>query len=164
MPVLKNARHERFAQELAKGKTATEAYTAAGYKGDRTAASRLSSNVNIAARVAELQSKTVKKAEITVQSLADELEEARAIALAEKQSSAAVSATMGKAKLFGFGIERRHLSGTVSVINITSEQLRRLSADELAALETAYPVLEKLGLVAAGDQGGETGEGGEPED
>lgn len=41
MPVLKNQRHESFAQALAKGMTASDAYTAAGYKGDRTAASRL---------------------------------------------------------------------------------------------------------------------------
>ncbi|NLS08035.1 hypothetical protein HGP14_33060 [Rhizobium sp. P32RR-XVIII] len=48
MPVLKNARHEKFAQALAKGMTATDAYSEAGYKGDRTAAaSRLSTNVNI---------------------------------------------------------------------------------------------------------------------
>lgn len=33
MPVLKNQRHERFAQELAKGKSATDAYLAAGYAG-----------------------------------------------------------------------------------------------------------------------------------
>ena len=32
MPALENQRHERFAQELAKGKTATEAYVLAGYK------------------------------------------------------------------------------------------------------------------------------------
>lgn len=30
MPVLKNARHEKFAQALAKGKTADEAYQLAG--------------------------------------------------------------------------------------------------------------------------------------
>ena len=55
MPVLDNPRHEAFAQALAKGKSATDAYQEAGYKGDRTAASRLSSNVNIGQRVAELQ-------------------------------------------------------------------------------------------------------------
>lgn len=41
MPVLHNARHEKFAQALAKGMTATDAYTEAGYKRDRTAAERL---------------------------------------------------------------------------------------------------------------------------
>lgn len=63
MPVLKNARHEKFAQSLAKGKSATDAYTGAGYKGDRTAASRLSSNVNIVQRVAEITSRVAEKAE-----------------------------------------------------------------------------------------------------
>ena len=148
MPVLKNARHERFAQELAKGKTATEAYTAAGYIGDRTAASRLSTNVNVSARITEIQSKTVKKAEITVQSLADELEEARAMALKEGQTSAAVSATMGKAKLFGLGVDNKRVSGTFQVVNLTHEQIGKLSADERAALASALPVLEKLGAFA----------------
>lgn len=35
MPVLKNARHEKFAQALAKGKTADDAYADAGFKPDR---------------------------------------------------------------------------------------------------------------------------------
>lgn len=65
MPVLKNARHEKFAQALAKGMTATDAYTAAGYKGDRTAASRLSTNVNVSQRVAEIQGRVAEKAEWT---------------------------------------------------------------------------------------------------
>ncbi len=32
MPVLKNARHEKLAQYIAKGMSATEAYEKAGYK------------------------------------------------------------------------------------------------------------------------------------
>jgi phage terminase small subunit len=32
MPGLKNARHERFAQEVAQGKSAGEAYRTAGYR------------------------------------------------------------------------------------------------------------------------------------
>ena len=32
MPPLENAKHERFAQELAAGKTAVDAYEAAGYR------------------------------------------------------------------------------------------------------------------------------------
>lgn len=35
MPVLKNARHERFAQGRAKGKTIDEAYVDAGFKANR---------------------------------------------------------------------------------------------------------------------------------
>ncbi|NSZ73327.1 terminase small subunit [Agrobacterium tumefaciens] len=154
MPVLKNARHEQFAQGLAKGMSATEAYAAAGYKGDRKAASNLWTNMDIKERVTELQSKAVKKVEITVDSLASELEEARAMALKEKQTSAAVSATMGKAKLFGLGVEHRRMSGTIQIVNITIEQLSVLTRDELTLLEAAYPVLEKLRLVGS-DTGGE---------
>lgn len=156
MPVLKNARHEAFAQGLAKGLTADQAYQDAGFKPHRGNASRLSANENIRARVSEIQSKAVKKVEVTVESLAVELEEARALAIKESQTSAAVSATMGKAKLFGLGSEHRRLSGAVAIVSFTAEQLNDLSKDELNALERAYPVLEKLGIV-----GGDTGAKGE---
>lgn len=63
MPALKNAKHEKFAQALAGGKSATEAYAEAGYKGDRTAASRLSTNVNVCQRVDEIRRKAAEKAE-----------------------------------------------------------------------------------------------------
>ncbi len=54
MPILKNAKHERFAQELAQGKSQADAYKLSGYKSDSGAASRLSGNVSISKRVAEL--------------------------------------------------------------------------------------------------------------
>ena len=41
MPVLKNARHERFVQGVAKGMSATEAYKKAGYKPSGPNAGRL---------------------------------------------------------------------------------------------------------------------------
>lgn len=157
MPILPNARHEAFAQAIAKGKTADDAYSQAGYRANRGNATRLKANESVVARVAELQQKVARKVEVTVESLAGELEEARSIALKEKQSSAAVQATMGKAKLFGLGVENRRLSGTVQVVTITAEKLDKLSDDELADLERAYPVLRKLGLV--GDPAAEGEEG-----
>jgi tripartite-type tricarboxylate transporter receptor subunit TctC len=54
VPVLENQRHELFAQELAKGKSASEAYVSSGYKPSRKNAARLKANEDIAARVAEL--------------------------------------------------------------------------------------------------------------
>lgn len=54
MPVLKNARHERFAQELAKGKTADEAYQLAGFKANRGNAATLKRGEHISKRVAEI--------------------------------------------------------------------------------------------------------------
>ena len=56
MPTLRNPRHERFAQELATGKTADAAYGLAGYRENRSNAARLSANQDIQKRVAEVQS------------------------------------------------------------------------------------------------------------
>jgi hypothetical protein len=57
MPVLANARHEQFAQLVAGGAKPIEAYTSLGYSKANAAssASRLAKNVNICARIAELQ-------------------------------------------------------------------------------------------------------------
>ena len=54
MPILKNARHERFAQELAKGKSADAAYGEAGFKPNRGNATTLKHKQSIKNRVAEL--------------------------------------------------------------------------------------------------------------
>src|SRR6266568_506354 len=61
MPALRNERHERFAQEIAKGKNGADAYLAAGYALARAAASRnayrLRNRQDVAARIAELSAK-----------------------------------------------------------------------------------------------------------
>lgn len=54
MPVLPNPKHERFAQELAKGKTAAEAHVLAGYSENRHNAWTLKQNEDIVKRVSEL--------------------------------------------------------------------------------------------------------------
>lgn len=66
-------------------------------------ASELLSNGNISVRLAELRAPIIAKAQLTVEDLLEELEEARKVALDSPmpQTSAAVSATMGKAKLLG---------------------------------------------------------------
>lgn len=147
MPILPNPRHEAFAQALAKGKTADDAYALAGYRPHRGNASTLRTNQSILDRLAELQERGAKKVDVTLESLALELDEARDLAKGEKQSSAMVSATMGKAKLFGLVIDKKQHSGTIQVVTITAAQLDELTADELAAFRSAWPVLEKLGLV-----------------
>lgn len=66
-------------------------------------ASQFMAKVKIKSRVAELRSTIAEKAMIGVEDLLKELEEARQAALTAEspQSSAAVAATMGKAKLLG---------------------------------------------------------------
>ena len=66
MPALKNSRHEAFAQALAKGQSADEAYQSAGFKPNRGNASRLKANENIEARVAEIVNAGAGRAEIDV--------------------------------------------------------------------------------------------------
>jgi Terminase small subunit len=57
MPTLSNSRHELFTQFVAKGLSATEAYTSAGYAkaGAAQNASRLMANDKVSARIEELK-------------------------------------------------------------------------------------------------------------
>jgi hypothetical protein len=75
--VLRNPRHERFAQELATGKTADLAYVLAGYRENRSNAARLNASQNIQERVAEIQSMGAERAAISVETLIAEAEAAR---------------------------------------------------------------------------------------
>lgn len=106
MPALQNPKHERFAQGLAKGRSASEAYVDAGYRESRSAASRLSTNVNILARVAEIQDRATIRTEITLASLMEEAAEIQAAALKANQHSAAIAALTAKAKLAGLWIDK----------------------------------------------------------
>lgn len=106
---LKNARHERFAQELAKGKSQVDAYAAAGYKPDRGAATRLSAKVSVAERARELKARAAERTVITVENLTERL-----LAIAAKGEnkedapllSVARAAIMDAAKLNGLIIDR----------------------------------------------------------
>lgn len=71
MPVLKNARHEKFCQERAKGKSQEEAYSLAGYKGSRHNAHDLSTKKYISERVRELQQEAAVKTGITIEYVAE---------------------------------------------------------------------------------------------
>ena len=126
MPALKNAKHERFAQELAKGETADAAYENAGYKPNRGNATRLKANESVAARVAEIQGKAAARAEITVASITDRL-----LAIAAKgetsndapKLSVARAALMDAAKLNGLVVEKVDASavGVMTVTYVTTQ-------------------------------------------
>jgi phage terminase small subunit len=109
MPPLNNARHERFAQNLVQGESASEAYIKAGFKGDRGNASRLAASPGVRARIAELQGEAATGAKITVQSLIAELEEARQKATSLRQLSAVVRAIESKAKISGLLVQRMEI-------------------------------------------------------
>lgn len=79
-------------------------------------AKELMDNVNVAARINELRAEHAKRHRVTVDDLLGELEEARQIALNAEtpQTSAAVGASMGKAKLLGLDKQLIELSGTIT--------------------------------------------------
>jgi phage terminase small subunit len=102
--VLRNARHEKFALALAHGAAAPEAYERAGYApGPRAGAgaTRLSAKAELKARVAEIKARSADPTEASVGKLLGELEEARRLAIEIKQPAAAISATIGKARISG---------------------------------------------------------------
>ena len=99
MPTLANPRHESFAQELAKGHSKAEALSRAGYGGSRSCASRLSTKADIRSRIAELQANAAVSTVVTIEGLTLELEQARELAMARGNASAAVLAVIAKARL-----------------------------------------------------------------
>lgn len=73
MPILSNARHERFAQLLAEGKSADEAYSAAGFAPNRGNAATLKAKQSISDRVREILNRGAERAEITQEMVLREL-------------------------------------------------------------------------------------------
>ena len=140
MGTLANPRHEKFARLVwaasAKDYRRALAYLAAGYRAKLDlsdasksypadqAASRLAKNVKVKARIQEIATMAAKRHEISEDSLLEELEQARLAALENQQASAAVAATMGKAKLCGMLVERKETGKPGDFDNMSIEELR----------------------------------------
>ena len=142
MAPLTNPRHERFVQELAQGKSATEAYINAGYdvgsdKSAGEAGSRLSKNVKVQQRLREVQGRVAVRTEITVARFTEDL-----LRIAKKAEDAdsppgfavAKGAIMDAAKLNGLVIERKELGQPGDFDGLSADELRdrlRREAEEL---------------------------------
>lgn len=139
---LKNARHERFAQELAKGKAQSVAYKLAGYSAlgnsAETAAARLVRNVQVRGRVLELtKGVTEKVTELTAIDAAWVLRKAaelHAKALEDK----AYSAAKGALELIGKHVDvqafrdQMLLNGLIEYKNLSDEEIAaRIAAHEV---------------------------------
>jgi|SRR3990167_10174140 len=105
MPLLKNARHEEFCQQVVKGKSLVDAYESAGYVRHDGNSSALAARAEVAARIAEIRGEganlAAAKVAFTVETALMEYEEARALAKAIEQPATMVSATSGKVKVTG---------------------------------------------------------------
>jgi len=100
VPVLRNAKHEAFAQALAKGRSQEDAYADAGFKPHRQNASRLMTNDDVRRRVEEIKGRIAEKAEWTA---ADRLSALKSIfdREAEKDARVAISAIAEANKMQG---------------------------------------------------------------
>jgi phage terminase small subunit len=128
---LKNARHERFAQELAKGKSQADAYAAAGFNsrgsGARANASRLITDDNISARVLELKERAAERCVVTVESITQRLLNIAKKGESEKDApllSVARASLMDAAKLNGLVVDRTKVGLDLS--GATAEELEVL--------------------------------------
>jgi phage terminase small subunit len=174
LPILSNPRHERFAQGLAAGKSASEAYAEAGFKENRHNAATLARKQHILDRVSELLAErealhgqatadAIKSTALTKQWVIDTLMENVARAMQAKpvktdddgndageyqyQGSVANKALELLGKELGMFIERRQ--NVPAEADMTDEQLSkriRAIADTIRAEEG---VAESAGGAAA---------------
>ncbi len=86
-------------------------------------AKRLLDNHNITTTIRELQAAHRQRHDITVDGLTDELEEARFFAMVFGHISAAVAATIGKAKLHGLITDNFKVNGLEALKQLSNEQL-----------------------------------------
>jgi len=130
MGVLQNSKRERFCQLRLEGKTLEQAYVGAGYQPDKGAASRMAKKPDIIQRMQELHVRALGKVDVTIESICEQLDADRALAYKQKNPSAAVAATMAKAKLFGLITEKQTVQVTHNYAMMSEEELRF----ELAAI------------------------------
>jgi len=131
--VLSNARYERFAQGLAKGKTQHECYIWAGFAPGRkpmevrSEASKLSRRPEIAARVVYLQGRQAERIGVTVDALVAELDDMLKLAKRVKHPAAGVGAILAKGKLLGLIIDRPEAEGALRKPSRTPTEVKQMS-------------------------------------
>jgi phage terminase small subunit len=140
---LKNSRHERFAQEIVDGECASAAYKLAGYSATgnsaEAAASRLLSDVKVAARIEEL--KLERKDQVVERTAIDAAWVLRKAADLHRKALEAgqFSAAKGALDLIGKHVdvqafrEQMRLDGLIEYKNLSDEEIAaRIAAHEEA--------------------------------
>jgi len=110
-------KQERFAQAYIETGNKSDAYRDA-YNAEnmnnnsiRVEAHRLFENPNITLRIFELQEEHAERHRVTVDSITDELNQAKDLAREERQASAMTAAIVAKSKLHGLMTDRKEISG-----------------------------------------------------
>ena len=144
MSTLWNPRHERFAQEIAKGKTLEEAHRAAGFSGNRKTGSQLRQRPDISGRVTEILNgrdraeerateRAIERTAITRADVLEMLVEDRNLARARGQTAAAIRAAELLGKELGMFIRREEVGQPGDFSHLSSEELEQRIFDRLVA-------------------------------
>jgi len=120
IPILRNARHERFAQDIAQGKRAEEAYVIAGYLKNSGNASRLKGNERVLKRIEEI---TSQAAECVVINKAWVLETLRDNALIAMGLKKIKIATIISGKTVEFEVTDREASAANRALELIGKEL-----------------------------------------
>ena len=132
-------KQEQFARLYVETGNASEAYRQA-YNTDNmkpetvtNEAYKLLQDPDISAMVDDLKAEARQRHAVTVDDLLSELEQARAAALAAPtpQSSAAVSATMGKAKMLGLLVDKAEIKAEAEISTKQEKYTPPLTDDEM---------------------------------
>ena len=135
-------KQEHFARLYVETGNASEAYRQA-YNAENmkpetvtNEAYKLLQSPDISAMVDDLKAETRQRHRVTVDDLLHELEQARAAALAAPtpQSSAAVSATMGKAKMLGLLVDKAEIKAEAEIQEKPQSPISSLPEEEKQAI------------------------------
>lgn len=150
MPVLKNAKHELFAQHVARGQTVDQAYVLAGYQEHRSNAARLSAKEDVRSRIEEIQSKAADRAGMTVERIVRELEKIASSDITDAVEWGEAIAVKPEPDEEGEEIEPyavqavilkpsaslpKHVTAAIAEVAKTKEGIRIKFHDKLSALE-----------------------------
>lgn len=149
MGTLIKPKHELFAQELAKGKTEVEAYEIAGYSPNDGNANKLASQQRIQDRVKEITGHAAERAEVTVESLLRELDDAAQLAKECKQTATLVAVVREKGILSGKRVERLETGRPGDFSKMSHDELADFIKARASRVGTGVP---RVG-VAAGSNG-----------
>lgn len=139
-------KQEQFARLYVETGNASEAYRQA-YNTDNmkpetvtNEAYKLLQDPDISAMVDDLKAEARQRHAVTVGDLLHELEQARAAALAAPtpQSSAAVSATMGKAKMLGLLVDKAEIKAEAEITPKQEERKCPLNQEEIKQVSNAF--------------------------
>ncbi len=150
MPTLTNPRHERFAQGLFEGLSATAAYEKAGYRHNRANAVRLKAKDDIQSRLTELHEAAVEAAGVTIEGHLARLADLRDRAEADESWGAAVRAKELRGKASGFYVTRTLDVGS----GVRPEVVAKQVADMLGLDENHVRDRMGLGPVNGANGGG----------